>query len=102
MLARSSTLKGSLNKDMPLPTRGARGASITLRQRKKMSSFACMDSVNMQNGISESTIGTQKIQNEDTNFPMAISRMFIAVGCSLLRAGQANMSITILKMQRPN
>jgi hypothetical protein len=56
----------------------------------------------MQNGISESTIGTQKIQNEDTNFPMAISRMFIAVGCSLRRAEQANMSITILKMQRPN
>ena len=30
--------------------------------------------VNMQNGISELTIGTLRIRTEDTNFPVAISK----------------------------
>jgi len=73
-----------------------------LRQWQRMSSFVSMVSANMQNGISGSTIGTPRIRNEDTNFPTAISRTFIAVGCLLHRAGQANINITKLKMRRLN
>jgi len=67
-----------------------------------MSLSACMGSVNTRNGISGPTIGTPKIQNEDTNFRTAISKMSIAVECLLRKAGPPNMSITKLKMQRRN
>jgi len=61
-----------------------------------------MDSVNMQNGILGSTIGTPRTQNEDTDFLTAISKIFIAVGCLLRRAERANINITKLKMQPRN
>src|SRR5436190_313001 len=50
-----------------------------------MSLFVCTDSANMRNGISELTIATPRTPNGDTNFPMATSKMFIAVECLLYK-----------------
>ena len=80
----------------------ARGASIGLQQTKRMSLSVYTDSANMQNGISESTIDTQRTPNGDTNFPMAISKTFIAVGSLLYKLEQVNTGIPKSKMRRYN
>src|SRR2546430_6099035 len=100
--ARSVTLKNSSSRNMLWRTAEVHGADTDLQPRKRTSSFVCTASANMQNGTSESTTHTPKIRKHDTNFLTAISRMFIAAGSSLRRAGQANIRITKLKMRRPN
>src|SRR5215470_12002737 len=94
--------KNSSARDMSCLTEKALGPKTGLRQSWRMSSFDGTDTVNTQNGIWESTIATLRTQNEDTNFPMAISKMFIAVECLLSRAEQESTSTPQSKMQRLN
>jgi hypothetical protein len=47
------------------------------------------------------TIATPRTPNGDTNFPMATSKTFIAVGCLLCKLEQASTGILKSKMQRP-
>ena len=54
-----------------------------------MSLSVCTDSLNIQNGISELTIDIQRTPNGDTNFPMATSKTFIAVGSLQCKLEQA-------------
>src|SRR5437667_12166474 len=73
--------KNSLAKDTSWSTEKVPGPKTDLRPSSRMSLSVCTDSANMQNGISESTIATPRTPNGDTNFPMATSKTFIAVGC---------------------
>jgi hypothetical protein len=56
----------------------------------------------MRNGISELTIATPRTPNGDTNFPMATSKMFIAVECLLYKLEQPSTGIPKSKVRRHN
>src|SRR5438105_6384097 len=91
-----------LKQDMLSQMAKVRGANIGLQQTKKMNSSVCTDLVNMQNGISESTIATRRIRRADTNFRTAISKMFIGADCLRQNPELANMAIPKSKTRRQN
>src|SRR6266436_5327983 len=91
-----------VKKDMLSQMAKVHGANIGLQQTKRMSSSVCTDSVNMQNGISGSTIATRRIRRADTSFRTAISKMFIAAGYSRQKPELANMAISKSKTRRQN